>query len=120
MPRPSATRSRASRVRYIERYCQRSLQPIQPACGSAGLKTKRDAGVACSTWPRLLTTEPPCSVTATTSAWCVCGGYSRVVKSASNRLRPESHQSHQYCVELRGSMHAMLNIYQYRPQVLQE
>ena len=50
----SATRSSAVCVRYSERYCQRSLQPIQPACGSAGLNTNRVEGVASSTWPRLL------------------------------------------------------------------
>ena len=37
-------RSSAARVRYIERYCQRSLQPIQPACGSAGIEDEQGRG----------------------------------------------------------------------------
>ena len=106
MPSPAASWSSAACVRYIERYCQRSLQPIQPACGSAGLKTNSVEGVASSTWPRLLTTEPPFSVTATTRASWMCGGYSWVVKSARIRLRPVRCRSHQYSVEFLGSLRA--------------
>ena len=63
-------------------------------------------GVASSTCPRLLTTEPPFSVTATTSASWMCGGYSWVVKSARIRLRPARCRSHQYSVEFLGSLRA--------------
>ena len=45
--------------------------------------------------PRLFTTDPPCSVTAITSASWVCRGNSCVVKSACIRLRPVKCRSHQ-------------------------
>jgi hypothetical protein len=65
---------------------------------------------ACSTAPRLLITEPPPTVTATTKASCVWVGYSLVVKSAHMRLRPEMCRSHQLRVMLCGSVRAMSGI----------
>ncbi len=94
-------------LREIHRPVLPALAPAHPsACGSAGLKTNSVDGVASSTWPRLLTTDPPFSVTATTSASWICGGYSWVVKSARIRLRPVRCRSHQYSVEFLGSLRA--------------
>src|SRR3546814_16809088 len=87
MPRPAATESRASCVRYSERYRQRSLRRIHPACGSAGLKSNSPVGWSSSSTPRLLITDPPDSGTDMTRASWTWGGCSLQEKSAHITVR---------------------------------